>query len=120
MNSEASTNAHYIGNRPPLEILSTNKILSSRLASLLPPGTDVKEAASGFKKLEQFVAALHVSHDLGIPFDELKSKLVGKSKESLGKAIAELSPDANSKAEVKKVNKQTEADLSGTSEPTAS
>jgi hypothetical protein len=109
--SEGTANVHYIGNKSPLEVLSTNTKLAARLQSLLPPGTNVKEAASGFKKLSQFVAALYASHDLGIPFDQLRSKMLGNGKASLSKAIQELSPDVNTKAEVKKVSKQTDADL---------
>ncbi|HEX9255994.1 MAG TPA: hypothetical protein VF938_10625, partial [Candidatus Angelobacter sp.] len=45
--------------------LSSNTKLASKLQSLLPPGTDLQTAASGFKNLGQFVAAVHVSHNLG-------------------------------------------------------
>jgi len=67
------------------------------------------DAASGFKNLGQFIAALHVSHNLGIPFEELKAKMM--SGDSLGKVIKELKPDADSKSEVKKANKQAEDDI---------
>ena len=66
--------------------------LASKLQSLLPAGTNLDAAASGFKNMGQFVAAVHVSHNLNIPFDQLKEKMVTDHK-SLGGAIRELKPD---------------------------
>jgi hypothetical protein len=91
------------------ELLTQNTKLSSNLQSLLPKGTDMQEASSGFKNLGDFVAAVHVSKNLDIPFSELKDKV--NSGDSLGKAIHELKPDANAKAEAKKAKKQAKADL---------
>jgi hypothetical protein len=91
--------------------LSSNTKLSSKLQSLLPPGTDLQAAASGFKNLGQFVAAVHVSHNLGIPFDQLKAKMQGPPTESLGKAIHQLKPDANAKAETKTAKAEAHADM---------
>ena len=65
--------------------------LASKLQSLLPAGTNLDGAASGFKNMGQFVAAVHVSHNLNIPFDQLKEKMVTDHK-SLGGAIHELKP----------------------------
>ena len=91
--------------------LEDNKKLASKLQSLLPPGTDLQQAASGFKNLGQFVAAVHVSHNLGIPFDQLKAKMIGPPKESLGKAIQALKPTANAKEEASKGEKQAKRDM---------
>jgi hypothetical protein len=93
------------------EILSRNSKLSTKLQSLLPPGTNLQQAEVGFKNLGQFVAAVHVSHNLGIPFDQLKAKMTGPPTESLGKAIHDLKPAANAKTESKKANKQAEQDM---------
>jgi hypothetical protein len=93
------------------EILSRNTKLSSKLQSLLPPGTNLQQAENGFKNLGQFVAAVHVSHNLGIPFDQLKAKMTGPPPESLGKAIHDLKPAADAKTESKKANKQAGQDL---------
>jgi len=109
-----------IASRSPSEVLSKIAKLAAKLQTLLPADSNVREAASGFDKFGQFVAALHVAHNLGIPFDQLKSKLVGSHKESLTKAIQELSPDANTKAELKRVHKQTDVDLSEAKEGIAS
>jgi hypothetical protein len=91
--------------------LSSNTKLASKLQSLLPPGTDLQAAASGFKNLGQFVAAVHVSHNLGIPFDQLKAKMQGPPTESLGKAIHELKPDANAKAQTKTAESEAHQDM---------
>jgi hypothetical protein len=91
--------------------LASNTKLAGKLQSLLPPGTDLNAASAGFKNLGQFVAAVHVSHNLGIPFDQLKSKMLGPPAESLGKAIHDLKPTANAKAEVKKAEHEAHQDL---------
>jgi hypothetical protein len=55
------------------------------------------------------VAAKHVSENLGIPLEDLRSKMTGQHPESLGRAIQELkglSPAA-ANGEVKKAEQQT-------------
>lgn len=93
------------------EKLTDNTKLASKLQSLLPAGTNLQTAAQGFKNLGQFVAAVHVSHNLGIPFDTLKAKIIGPPRESLGKAIDQLRPTANSKTETKKAADQATQDM---------
>ncbi|HKF24098.1 MAG TPA: hypothetical protein VKE93_21175 [Candidatus Angelobacter sp.] len=93
------------------EQLSDNTKLSSKLGSLLPAGTNLQTASQGFKNLGQFVAAVHVSHNLGIPFDQLKAKMIGPPKESLGQAIHALKPAAKSKEESNKGEKQAKQDM---------
>jgi hypothetical protein len=95
----------------PSDILANNSKLSSNLQSLLPAGTTAQQACSGFKNLGQCVAAIHVSHNLGISFDDLKAKTTGDGAESLGKAIGDLKPAVDAKAEAKKAKKQADADL---------
>jgi hypothetical protein len=103
--------ADHSGHNSISERLASNTKLASNLQSLLPPGTDLQTAAQGFKNLGQFVAAVHVSHNLGIPFDQLKAKMTGPGAESLGKAIHELKPDANAKAETKKAEAEAHQDM---------
>ena len=93
------------------EKLTDNTKLASKLQSLLPKGTDLQLASQGFKNLGQFVAAVHVAHNLGIPFDTLKTKAMGPPKESLGQAIHALKPAANSKEETRKGEKQAKQDM---------
>jgi hypothetical protein len=57
------------------------------------------------------VAAVHVSHNLGIPFDQLKAKMIGPPSESLGKAIQALKPTTNAKEEASKAEKQAKQDI---------
>lgn len=94
--------------------LEDNTKLASKLQSLLPAGTNLQQAAQGFKNLGQFVAAVHVSHNLGIPFDQLKAKMIGPPSESLGKAIQALKPTANAKEEANKAEKQANQDMDDT------
>src|SRR5215813_7307916 len=107
----SSHDANHSGQKSNSQKLTTNPKLASKLQSLLPPGTNLQTAASGFKNLGQFVAAVHVSHNLGIPFDQLKAKMVGPPSESLGKAIQDLKPTANAKAETKKAESEAHEDL---------
>ena len=94
--------------------LASNPKLAAKLQALLPPGTDLTAASQGFKNLGQFVAAVHVSKNLGIPFDQLKAKMTGPPPMSLGKAIQALDPQANAKAALKTAEKQAHQDLEST------
>jgi len=109
--TEPNANMPSMQTRNPDQVLSQNTQLSSRLQTLLPGGTNLQQAASGFKNLGQFIAAVHVSHNLGIPFDELKAKMTGPNSVSLGKAIQQLKPDVNAKEEIKRANKQAKQEL---------
>lgn len=102
---------HHGGHGSISAKLARDPALAAKLQALLPPGTDLNAAAQGFKNLGQFVAALHVSQNLGIPFDQLKAKLTGPGAESLGKAIQDLKPGVDAKAAVKLADKEAKADL---------
>lgn len=93
------------------DLLTQNTKLSSNLQKLLPQGMTPQDACSGFKNLGQCVAAIHVSHNLDIPFSDLKAKTTGSGSVSLGKAIETLKPGTNAKAETKKAQKQANQDL---------
>jgi hypothetical protein len=93
--------------------LASNSKLSSRLQSLLPPKTTLETAASGFKNQGQFIAALHVSHNLNIPFDQLKTDMTTQH-DSLGAAIRNLRPDLDAKtvnSNVKLAERQAKNDV---------
>ncbi len=111
--SEASSSrgTSAMANSSPSEVLSHNTAIAGKISTLT--GQDAQTACTGFKNLGQCVAAAHVAKNLNIPggFDALKAKLTGPNAESLGKAIHELKPDADAKAEAKKANKQKAADL---------
>src|SRR5262249_50736455 len=76
---------------PVQQKLKDNKSLAAKVESRLPKGTDLMTAAAGFKNLGQFVAAVNVSNNLGISFDELKAKMVTGNM-SLGQAIQAVRP----------------------------
>src|SRR5579864_1736315 len=121
--------------RTPSELLMQKTQLASKLSSLLPPGTNLQTAASGFKNLGQFVAAVHVSHNLGIPFAQLKctelatkdacttmngtttvTMTVPSKSSSLGQAIHTLKPSlsaSDSESAAKQAKKKASADLDG-------
>jgi len=125
--SNAGTNAS--GPKTSGELLTQNTQLATKLSKLLPQGTDLQTAASGYKNLGQFVAAVHISHNLGIPFDQLKcTELATKDAcgtltipakgSSLGGAISTLKPTLNSsdtKAAVRQAQKQASSDMTSTS-----
>ncbi len=93
------------------DLLNQNTKLSSNLQKLLPAGTTPQQACSGFKNLGECVAAIHVSKNLGISFDDLKNKMTGASAENLGNAIHDLNPNVDAKAEKKKAEKQAKEDI---------
>jgi len=104
------------------------KKLNDKLQSqgLLSANTDLKTACGNFKTQENCVAALHVSHNLGVDFNCLKSDLTGVQTSadmsgckgtagtkamSLSSAIHAIKPEANAKAEAKNAEKQAHDDL---------
>jgi hypothetical protein len=99
----------------PGDVLSHNTAIAGKIKTLT--GEDAKTACSGFKNIGQCVAAAHVAKNLDIPggFDALRAKVTGSGSVSLGKAIEELAPKADAKAEAKKANKQASDDLKETS-----
>jgi hypothetical protein len=123
------------GPRTVDELLTQKTQLASKLSSLLPTGTNLQTAASGFKNLGQFVAAVHVSHNLGIPFAQLKctelatkdacttmngtttvTMTVPSKSSSLGQAIHTLKPSlsaSDSESAAKQAKKKASADLDG-------
>ena len=92
--------------------LRENPDLASKLQGMLPAGMNVETAANGFKNFGQFVAAVHVSKNLNIPFDQLKGAMVTNHM-SLGDAIHGLKPEINeegAKLEAKKAEDQAKED----------
>lgn len=112
--AQGSTAAHTPKVTPPPPApISVPPSLAAKIEPLLPTGTSVATASTGFKNLGQFIAAVHVSKNLDIPFDTLKAKVTGTSAVSLGQAIKTLKPTADSSAEVKKAQQEAKADQSG-------
>lgn len=105
------------------QLLTQNTKLSDKISSLT--GESAQQSCTGFKNLGQCVAAAHVSKNLGISFDCLRSNMTGAAPAttsscptgtgsksmSLGKSIQTLSPTVNSKTESKKGQQQANQDL---------
>lgn len=110
--------------------------LSAKLTRMLPidPVTGktmtLNQASLGFKNQGQFIAALHVSQNLGIPFTELKSHMVtvtpgapgqpptATQTGSLGQAIQASKTTAGVTTEVERAETQAADDLRSTSKTT--
>jgi len=93
--------------------IERNPELKTKLADMLPPGTNLKAAASGFKNQGQFIAALHVSKNLNIPFNRLKARMTGSHPQSLGQAIQDLKPNMPAQ-DVKKAAEKAEKEAKAT------
>jgi hypothetical protein len=106
MGSTVSTGQHVAGSakpatahrapvKPPLtpvqKELQRNLVLADGLRSRLPQGTDLNAAAGGYRRLELFVASVHASTNLEIPFSELKRRIVNDGM-TLGQAIQDIRP----------------------------
>ena len=75
--------------------IASHPQLAAKITALLPKGMTLDKASTGFKNQGQFIAALHVSRNLNIPFAKLKAEMTGKDHDSLGQAIHELRPAAD-------------------------
>lgn len=84
--------------------LQQNTNLANKLQSRLPSGTNLMTAADGFRNLGQFVAAVNVSNNLGIPFSQLKTRMVDDGM-SLGQAIQSVPADVDVSTEVRRAER---------------
>jgi len=95
--------------------IESNPQLAARVQSMLPSGSSIASASSGFKNEGQFLAALHASQNLNIPFDQLKGKMTGSNAVSLGSAIKASKPgmsENQAKEEAKKAETEAKASAS--------
>jgi len=91
--------------------LQFNDKLADKLKTLLPQGVDPHQASKGFLELKEFVTTVRAANNLKVPFGELKHKMADGSSKELQKAIHELKPDADAKAEMKKAGEQAKQDI---------
>ena len=104
-----------------------DKKLTTELQSILPPHTDVKDACSAFKTVEDCVAAIHASHNVGVKFECLKWNLTAVKPAAGAKSCAEpetdrpitlerairaLKPDADAKYEAKNALRKAHENIS--------
>jgi len=94
---------------PVQQKLQKNTNLADKLRTRLPGGTDLMQAAEGFKNLGQFVAAVNVSanHE-GVTFADLKTRMVDQGM-SLGQALQDVKKTSNVTAEVTKAEAEADA-----------
>jgi len=127
--STTTTTSNTTTLNPIAAKIASKPQLNAKLTALLPidPLTGktmtLDKASLGFKNQGQFIAALHVSENLGIPFTELKSNMVtvtpGAPGEpptatqtgSLGQAIQKSKATANIPTEVEKAELQASTDM---------
>ena len=108
-----TTNTPTSGETTPPPALPKNPKLVERLQNLLPKGTDINKAAADFRNQGQFVAAVHVSNNLGIKFEDLKSRMVDDGM-SLGQAVKKLRPEVDANQAVTTATAQANNDLGTT------
>jgi hypothetical protein len=102
------------GPRTASDMLTQNTTLASHLASTFGVSSStLLSDANGFKNLGLFIAAIHVSKNLSIPFNTL-SNTMSSNGDNLGKAIHSLDPTL-SKSDVKNAintaNSQAKKDI---------
>lgn len=90
--------------------ISSKPQLASRLTQMLPPGMTLNQASRGFKNQGQFIAALHVSQNLGIPFRDLRRDMTVKHL-SLGQSIQDLRPTAHATTETHRATTEADEDM---------
>ena len=90
--------------------ISSHPQLSSRLTAMLPTGMTLNQASAGFKNQGQFIAALHVSKNLNIPFKDLRTQMVTDHK-SLGQSIQKLRTTADADGAVKTAQHEADDDV---------
>jgi hypothetical protein len=95
------------------------KPLGDRIQTMLPAGMTLDAASAGFKNQGQFISAVHVSRNLGIPFADLKATMLGTTTTggattggmSLGQAIQRLRPTADATTAVRLAEREADADV---------
>jgi hypothetical protein len=111
------------GSRGDIEKKLTPKLQAQ---GVLPASSSATEACSAFTALNECLAALHASHNLGLNFTCLSASMTGvhtnadvsgckvadgEKALSLNKAIHALNPDADAKGATKNAEQQAREDL---------
>jgi hypothetical protein len=110
-----TTTTAFVPTNPVAQKLSTKPNLLSKVKGQLPAGTNLNLATNGFKNFGQFMAAVNVSNNLGIPFADLKASMTGitlagrptnEPTSSLGQSIQKLRPTVDAEAEAARATTQ--------------
>jgi hypothetical protein len=97
--------------------IASHPQLNAKITALLPAHSTLNQASAGFKNQGQFIAALHVSRNLGIPFKALKADMTTKHM-SLGQAIHDLKHTSTATATAQASKAEHEADIDSKSTTT--
>jgi hypothetical protein len=85
----------------PMTQLPADSELARNLRRLLPADTALESAAAGFQSLGQFAHTAQLAHNLEIPFDQLKARIMNG--DSLWTGVAALRPGVDAMGEVRRV-----------------
>jgi hypothetical protein len=111
------------GSRSDVEKKLTPKL---QAAGLLPASSNATEACASFTALNECLAALHASHNLGLDFNCLRASVTGvhasadmsgckaadgEKAQTLNKSIHLLNPGADAKGAAKNAEQQAKDDL---------
>ena len=111
------------GTRSDVEKKLTPKLQAQ---GLLPASSNATDACASFTALNECLAALHASHNLGLDFNCMRAKVtgvhtnadlsgckgsIGDKAQNLNKAIHELNPGADAKGATKNAEQQAKDDL---------
>ncbi|HKV61247.1 MAG TPA: hypothetical protein VJO16_04995 [Candidatus Acidoferrum sp.] len=120
---DSKNSADSNGSRSDIEKKLTPKLQAQ---GLLAADANATDACAPFTALNECLAALHASHNLGVEFNCLRAKVtgvqtnvdlsgckgsVGDKAQSLNKAIHELNPNADAKGGAKNAEQQAKDDL---------
>ena len=94
--------------------ISSKPQLAAKITAMLPNNMTLNQASMGFKNQGQFIAALHVSQNLGCDcFKQLQTDMTQKHM-SLGQAIQDVKKTANTMVEAQKAETEANDDVKST------
>jgi hypothetical protein len=106
-----STTTTTTTTNPIASTISSHPQQAARIERMIPKGMTLATASNGFKNKGQFIAALHVSQNLNIPFRDLRRAMTGPNSMSLGQAIHKLRPSVDATAAESRARTQTTTDV---------
>jgi hypothetical protein len=99
--------------------ISSKPQLDAKITAMLPKGMTLNQASKGFKNQGQFIAALHVSQNLGCDcFKQLQTDM-NKKHMSLGQAIQDVRKTANATVEAHTAETEANDDVKSTTTTTS-
>jgi hypothetical protein len=120
---DSKTSPDSNGSRSDVEKKLTPKLQAQ---GILPATANATDACAPFTALNECLAALHASHNLGLDFNCLRAKVtgvqtnadlsgckgsIGDKAQNLNKAIHEVNPGADAKGAAKNAEQQAKDDL---------